>query len=912
MPAPDAEELLLFRTLFAQTPRVLALVDGPEHRFVLANPACAQHFGRPDLVGKTLGDILPQAEAQRFSARLEAVFESGQPRRDEALPVLVQVLVDDAQAPRHLDMLFQPIFGAEGEVRAVFVEGINATDAYETSEALRFSQAYVHLLLNSSAEAFYAVDSDGVTTLCNATFLRMMGFVREEDAIGRKLHGLIHHTHPDGAHYDVADCPIYRCAARGTPAHVTDELFFRTDGTPVPVEYWARPVDIAGVLSGAICTFIDISARREAEAARREVEDRLRATNADLERQVIERASERGATWKLSPHLLSVMDLEAGRFVRVNPAWTATLGWSEEELTGSPYTLFLHPDDAAASAAGFTELQGGDPVLNFENRYRRRDGEYRWLSWVAVPEDGRIYASARDVTAEKLQAAQLAERTAQRDLIWRNSQDIQVVLDEAGVFQAINPAFSAILGWSPHEVLGRKVFDFVVPEDEAVTGDALQHARQSALPIVENRYRHKDGGFRWISWVAAPEAGHIYASGRHITQEKAAREELAATQEALRQSQKMEAVGQLTGGLAHDFNNLLTGISGSLEMLQTRIGQGRLDAVDRYVNAAQGAAKRAAALTHRLLAFSRRQTLDPKSTDVNRRIFELEYLDRRTVGPAVALEGVGAGGLWPTLGDPNPLENALLNLCINARDAMPDGGRITIETANKWLDERAAGERDLPPGQYISLCVTDTGTGMTPEVIARAFDPFFTTKPLGEGTGLGLSMIYGFARQSGGQVRIYSELGRGTTMCLYLPRDQAPAERRSEAVERAVAPQGDGEVVLVIDDEPTVRMLIGEVLDEAGYTCLEASDGPSGLKILESAARIDLLITDVGLPGGMNGRQIADAARRLRPELKVLFITGYAENAAIGNGHLAVGMEVLTKPFAMDALARRIRSLVQG
>ena len=280
-------------------------------------------------------------------------------------------------------------------------------------------------------------------------------------------------------------------------------------------------------------------------------------------------------------------------------------------------------------------------------------------------------------------------------------------------------------------------------------------------------------------------------------------------EEALRQSQKMEAVGQLTGGIAHDFNNLLTGIIGSLELLQVTAAQGRTTEIDRYVAAAQGASKRAAALTHRLLAFSRRQTLDPKPTDVNRLVIGMEELIRRTVGPQITVEVVTAGGLWSTLIDASQLENALLNLCINARDAMPEGGRITIETANKWLDERAAKDRDLPPGQYLSLCVTDTGTGMTPDVIARAFDPFFTTKPIGQGTGLGLSMVYGFVRQSGGQVRIYSEVGHGTTMCLYLPRHYGDsAETVAAAAPATSAHARSGKTVLVVDDEPSVRMLV--------------------------------------------------------------------------------------------------------
>ncbi len=387
--------------------------------------------------------------------------------------------------------------------------------------------------------------------------------------------------------------------------------------------------------------------------------------------------------------------------------------------------------------------------------------------------------------------------------------------------------------------------------------------------------------------------------------------ELMAAEEALRQSQKMEAVGQLTGGLAHDFNNLLTGISGSLELLKTRITQGRMSDVERYLVAAQGAANRAAALTHRLLAFSRRQTLDPKPTSINQLIAGMEDLIRRTVGPEIKVEAVRSGGLWNTLVDPPQLENALLNLCINARDAMPNGGNLTVETANIWLDERAARERDLPKGQYVSLCVSDTGMGMLPDVIEKAFDPFFTTKPVGMGTGLGLSMTYGFVRQSGGQVRIYSEVGQGTMVCLYLPRHHGDEIHVEASAAPGEVPRAEqGETVLVVDDEPTVRMLVADVLAELGYIALEAADGAAGLHLLQSHARIDLLITDLGLPNGMNGRQVADAARELRPDLKILFITGYAENAALNHGHLQPGMHVLTKPFAMDALANRIKELI--
>ena len=387
--------------------------------------------------------------------------------------------------------------------------------------------------------------------------------------------------------------------------------------------------------------------------------------------------------------------------------------------------------------------------------------------------------------------------------------------------------------------------------------------------------------------------------------------ELTEAHEALRQAQKMEAVGQLTGGIAHDFNNLLAGISGSLEVIERRISEKRFDDLVRFLRGARASAQRAATLTQRLLAFSRRQTLDPKPTEVNRLIHGMEDLIARTVGPEIVVEVVGAAGLWPTKVDPAQLESALLNLAINARDAMPDGGRITIETANKWLDDRAARERDLRPGQYLSICVTDSGTGIPADIVERIFDPFFTTKPIGQGTGLGLSMIHGFVRQSGGQIRVYTESGSGTTMCLYLPRYTGAVSGEHEEPEGGVQLSGAGETVLVIDDEAMIRMLIVDILEEAGYTPLEAGDGPSGLKILQSEARIDLLITDVGLPGGMNGRQVADAARLTRPDLKILFITGYAENAAIGNGHLDEGMEVITKPFVISELANKISAMIE-
>ncbi len=560
--------------------------------------------------------------------------------------------------------------------------------------------------------------------------------------------------------------------------------------------------------------------------------------------------------------------------------------------------------------------EGGQPRI--VNRYRHKDGSQRWVSWVAVPGGNMTYATGRDVTIEK-----------EREALLRDAQDFaRLALSAVGgvgvwTYELASERFfydsaiAKLYAIDPERgldgILRSEFLANVHPDDRATLRTTMSGgALHSGDLELEYRLCHPDGSIHWVL-----SRGHTYhdAEGHPLRRTGVGVETTSQrqTEEALRQAQKMEAVGQLTGGLAHDFNNLLTGISGSLDLLQKRVAQGRINDLDRYLIAAQGAAKRAAALTHRLLAFSRRQTLDPKPTDVHKLVLGMADLIRRTVGPEITVETVDMVGLWPALVDPPQLENALLNLCINARDAMPDGGRITIETANRWMDDRTARERDVEPGQYLSVCVSDTGTGMPPDVIAKVFDPFFTTKPIGMGTGLGLSMIYGFTRQSGGQVRIYSEVGQGTTVCIYLPRHHGgDVDSEQEADRNGEAPRAvEGETVLVVDDEPTVRMLVADVLGDLGYVALEAEDGASGLKILQSRARVDLLITDVGLPNGMNGRQVADAARVLRPGLKILFITGYAENAVVSGGFLDPGMAVLTKPFAMDDLAAKIRGLIE-
>ena len=387
--------------------------------------------------------------------------------------------------------------------------------------------------------------------------------------------------------------------------------------------------------------------------------------------------------------------------------------------------------------------------------------------------------------------------------------------------------------------------------------------------------------------------------------------QLRHNEEALRQSQKMEAVGQLTGGIAHDFNNMLTGIIGSLELLRRRLARGRLDDLDSLIDLGVTSANRAAGLTHRLLAFSRRQSLDSKAVQMNTLVLSMGELLQRSLNESIQLDMRLNDKLWVAEADPNQLESALLNLVINARDAMPEGGKLIVETSNQVLHrEFTEAYSNLEPGDYVMLSVTDNGSGMPQSVINRAFDPFFTTKPIGQGTGLGLSMIYGFSKQSRGHVSIDSEIDQGTTVKLYLPRFRGEELEQPDTDIQQAPDAINGETVLIVEDDPAVRVLVSAVLSELGYAFVEAGDADGAVPILNSAQRIDLLISDVGLPG-MNGRQLAEIGRQYRPGLKVLFITGYAEHAAVRGGFLDPGMQMITKPFTFDLLTAKVREMIR-
>ncbi len=773
-----AAERARLAELFEATPSFMALLDGPEHRIMLANPAAHRFVGRRDLIGRPVAEALPESLAQGFVALLDEVYRTGRPY---AATGARYVAAPDLGPPeeKYTDFIYQPIFGEHGRPTGIFVEGADTTARTAAEAQWRRTADLLRVIIEATPSVIYAKDRDGRMQLANTAALALIGRPWEE---------------------------------------VRD----RTDR-----EVLADPAHAEAVMAND------------------------------------ERVMHTGQTMKLEE-------------------WVGTAGQAPR--------LFLSTKSPVRDPSGaVTGLVGVS---------------------VDITERKALEKALQDLNDHL--AAEVAQRTAERDSVWRYSLDLILVIDHAGTILATNPAWEATLGYTPAELAGSSVYDFVHQPHHEATAANLRQLRDGPIRQHENRYRHKDGSLRWISWTAVTQGQQVYCVGRDVTEAKRQADELARTAEALRQSHKMETVGVLAGGLAHDINNLLTGISGSLELLARRIGQGRVNELDRYVDVAQRAAARAAALTHRLLAFSRRQTLDPTPTDMNRLIRDMLDLVRRTVGPSVDVTLSPAPGLWTVLVDRNQLENALLNLCLNGRDAMPGGGRIVIATENHEFDEAAARDRDLPPGRYASLCVTDFGTGMTEEVVQRAFDPFFTTKPLGSGTGLGLSMIYGFIRQSGGQAKIYSRPGEGTSVCLFLPWHDGAAAEEALGAETAPGRAGAGETVLVVDDEPSVRILVREVLEDLGYAALVAGDAASALAALDGARRVDLLVTDVGLPGGMNGRQLADAARGLRPGLKVLFITGYAETAVMGGGQLAAGMHILTKPFALDVLGGRIKDIICG
>ena len=715
------------------------------------------------------------------------------------------------------------------------------------------------------------------------------------EAVAQGFGGLLDSLYASGEAYSGIAVPFAVGATGALPAR---DVF---------VDFVYQPLrDAAGAVYGIFVQGADVSGRVLAEQAMRASETLFRTLAQALPNQV----------WSAPPD--GVLDWFNDRVYSYS-------GRQPGELDAGRWGEMVHPDDIGAAIAAWRHSLATGDTYEIEFRLVDRDGAYRWHLGRALPirdEGGAItrwVGTNTDVEDQKAAAhalaslndtlaEQVSQRTAERDRIWRLSSELMLVADFSSNIVAVNPAFSTVLGWTEASLVGSSFMALVHPDDVAATLREVGGLSEGQTTFrFENRYRHRDGSYRTLAWSAAPDASFIHAVARDVTAEREAAAAMRRTEQALQQSQKMETIGKLTGGVAHDFNNLLQVIAGNLQLLGTDVAANPR-ALRRVDNAMAGVL-RGAKLASQLLAFGRRQALEPKVVRIGRNVAAMDDMLRRALGEEIEMETVVQAGLWNAFVDISQVENAILNLCINARDAMDGVGKLTVEVGNAVIDDGYTKTHpDVTPGQYVMIAVSDTGAGMPPEVIAQAFEPFFSTKPEGKGTGLGLSMVYGFAKQSGGHVKIYSEVGFGTTVKMYLPRS-LEAEDALDPVDLR-EPTGGTETILVAEDDEGVRETVVELLGELGYRVLKAPDAASAMAIVSSGIPIDLLFTDVVMPGPLRSPDLARKAREAIPNLAVLFTSGYTENAIVHGGRLDPGVELLGKPYTRAALASKIRHVL--
>ncbi|HVI28164.1 PAS domain-containing protein [Hansschlegelia sp.] len=951
--------------MFKQAPGFMAVLEGPDHVFSLTNAAYQRLIGDREVLGKPVRDAVPEFAEQGFLDLLDRVYATGEPFTGRGMATTLRRAPGESAEQRALDFIYQPIRDRSGRVTGIFVEGADVTEQIRAVEAQRQSEDRLRLATEAAAIGTWDYNLRTGELRWDRRCRELFGAwpdrpITYEDAF---LPGL----HPE-------DRDRVEAAVRQTVSDRADfDVEYRTRGLDDGVERWlaARGKVVAdGSPAGRfVGTVIDISGRKQAEAALIASEKALREESNALE--ILNRTAARIAA-ELDLDKLVQAIVDAG--VELTGAEHGAFFYNVLSEDGDSYTLFTLSGAPTEAFSGFpmpraTKLfaptfRGEGLVrcadVTADPRYGQNaprqgmpDGHLRVRSYLAVPvisrggevigglffghpevgvfderterlisglaaqsaiaiDNARLFQAEQKLN--RTLEARVAERTRERDRIWRLSRDPFLVADRDGRWLSVSPAWTELLGWTPQELLGRTSEWMEHPDDRPTMRDWLASlaAGENTTPRLETRFRGKTGHYCRFSWTAVAEDGLFYCVARDVTREIEAAEALREAEEALRQAQKMETVGQLTGGVAHDFNNLLQIVTGNLEILQRNLPEDS-PRLRRAAENAMTGARRATVLTQRLLAFSRRQPLQPKPTDVNRLLAGMSELLSRTLGEIIEVAVAPATDLWRVEVDPNELENALLNLAINARDAMLDGGRLTIETANATI---GAGMRDVAPGDYVVISVADTGVGMSPEVLERAFEPFFTTKEVGKGTGLGLSMVYGFVRQSGGHVKAFSEPGRGATMRIYLPRlvGDGSCEIEEPQPEPVEPKRGSDETILVCEDDDHVRAYSVGVLRELGYHVLEAHDGPSALRLLErqDGGAVDMLFTDVVLPGGMTGAVLAQRARALRPDLRVLFTSGYARDAIVHHGRLDPGVELITKPFTFTNLAARVRAVLDG
>jgi PAS domain S-box-containing protein len=758
-----------------------------------------------------------------------------------------------------------------------------ARDLYAARERL-YSAA-----VQSSNDAIVTQALDGTITGWNPAAERLFGYSAEE-AVGKCIDLIV----PPNRAAEVQD--ILRRVQRGERIEHYETVRLRKDGSPVQISLSLSPIKSpSGEIIGASRIARDLTESRKTEQAlRQQIEERRRI-------------------FETSQDLILITD-STGIMVQVSPSAETILGYRPEEMIGRNAGDFLHPDDLEYSRAKMRDGRKDQRVRDVNSRFIHKDGRTVWFSWMGAWSEPvqRHFFVGRDMTESRLAEETLRESAQLARNIVETALDAFVQMDESGAVRNWNSQAERLFGWSRKEALGRDLIDLIVAgDDHGELKTALGRFLSSGLGLVLGRrrelmVRRRDGReFKAeLSVTAMKTRNGFLFNGffRDLTDK-------IATEERIRQSEKMEAIGQLTGGIAHDFNNILTVITGTIEILAGAVAkEPQLAAITKMIDEA---AARGADLTQHLLAFARRQPLQPREIDVNTLIIDTAKLLRPTLGEHIEIESVFKDETCFATVDPNHLTTAILNLALNSRDAMPNGGKLILETGSAYLDEAyAAMHDDVQPGCYALIAVSDTGNGISSAILDKVFNPFFTSKGPGKGTGLGLSMVYGFIKQSAGHIKIYSEEGHGTTIKMYLP----PGTGASLIPEAASAAEIEGghETILVVEDDRLVREYVLTQLRSLGYFTLDAGNAAEALAIIAAGHKFDLLFTDVIMPGTMNGRQLADAIQQQRPELKVLYTSGYTENAIIHHGRLDSGVLLLAKPYRKSDMARMIRRALDG
>jgi PAS domain S-box-containing protein len=887
--------------LALRSPAPIATLWGREGLMIYNDGYAAIAASRhPAMLGTPVCDAWPEAGA--FNANVLDVVLGGGTLSYRDQPMTLERNGKPAQCWFDLD--YSPVAAEDGAVLGVMAMVAETTAKVRAEAGLDVEHSRLRAIFQQ-APGFVAqvTGPDHVFALVNATYSALIG---GRPVIGRPVRLALPETVPQGF-VDQLD-RVYRT---GEPFAATAAPLWLSDGGNQRrlyyIDFVYQPLrGEDGAVAGVFVQGHDVTERVLAEQAQRASEARFLGFAEAIPHHV----------WSATAD---------GRNDWFNHHAYAYSGLGFKDLAGTGWTGIVHPDDLPEVTTRWAIAVASGSTYEAEMRLRASDGGYRWHLCRAVAlrgDDGEVSAwvgtntdiedrKQSEKRLEHLNASleqQVARRTAERDRMWRLSKDVMLVAGFDGRVQAVSPAFGSLLGWNEADVIDRNFLDLVHPDDRAATQVQMGALGEGQYVYkFENRFRRKDGSWCVLCWSAAPDADFIHAIGRDVTADREQAEQVRRAELALQQSQKMETIGKLTGGVAHDFNNLLQIISGNLQLLEVHCdgNEGQ-----RWIGNARQAVEKGAKLASYLLAFGRRQPLEPRVVKISRVVMGMEDMLRRSLGEEIEVELVISGGLWSTAVDVAQVENAMLNLAINARDAMNGAGRLTIEANNAVLDDLyCRNHADVAAGQYVMIAVTDTGAGMGPEVLRQAFEPFFSTKEEGKGTGLGLSMVYGFVKQSGGHVKIYSEPGQGTTVKIYLPRTLAA----EDAVAPVVEPQpavGGTETILVAEDDEAVRTTVVEMLTDLGYRVLKAADAASALAVIESGVPIDVLFTDVVMPGTLRSHELARMARERLPNMAVLFTSGYTENAIVHGGRLDPGVELLGKPYTRESLARRIRQVL--